>query len=388
VTYPMVVRREAFELLAQGATCAEAGAAVGVSRATVGLWRAEIGGVIRQPMADSGRYLEREDRYEIARLKQAGWSIRDIAEHLGRSPSTVSRELRRNRGDRGGYQPERAHQMALRRRRRPKLGLLQRHPRLKAWVQDKLDQHLSPEQIAGRLPIEFGHDETMRISHETIYQAIYVHPRGELKRQLRAHLRTGRPARRRRNTRQHRGGIIIDPVSIHDRPADIEARLVPGHYEGDLIVGPIGTPAVIATLVERSCGYLRLIHSTDRSAETVTAALIEEVQRGPWSMGSLTWDRGAEMAQHKKFTATTGIQIYFADPHAPWQRGSNENTNGLLREYFPKGVDLARYTPEQVAAAAEQLNDRPRKRLGFRTPNEVMHDILIKDQQTPVATAP
>jgi transposase, IS30 family len=384
----MMVRRDAFALLARGATCAEAAMAVGVSRATVGLWRAEIGGVIRQATADSGRYLSREERYEVARLNEAGCSIRAIAAQLGRRPSTVSRELRRNRGGRGGYQPERAHQMALRRRRRPKLRLLQRHPRLRAWVQDKLDEHYSPEQIAGRLRIEFGHDESMRISHETIYQALYVYPRGELKRQLRAHLRTGREQRRLRNTRQRRGGgAIQDPVSIHDRPAEIETRLVPGHWEGDLIVGPISTPAVIATLVERSCGYVRLIHlPTDRCAEAVTAALTADVQRGPW-VSSITWDRGAEMAQHKTFTNNTKIQIYFADPHAPWQRGSNENTNGLLREYFPKGVDLARYTKEQVAAVAEQLNNRPRKRLGFRTPNEVMRDILINDQQTPVATA-
>jgi IS30 family transposase len=383
----MAVRCEALELVARGCPVTAAAAAVGVSGAVVRLWRAQSVSVICESTADSGRYLSREERCEIARLAEAEWSLRDIAKQLGRSPSTISRELDRNLGERGAYQPERAHQLALRRRRRPKLTLLQRHPRLKAWVQERLDEHFSPEQVAGRLRVEFGDDETMRISHETIYQAIYVHPRGELKRQLRAHLRTGRPTRRRRNSRKHRGGAIIDPVSIHARPAEIEARLVPGHYEGDLIVGPIGSPTVIATLVERSCGYVRLIRSSDRSAETVTAALTEEVQRGPW-VSSLTWDRGAEMAQHKSFTTTTGIQVYFADPHAPWQRGSNENTNGLLREYFPKGVDLARYPTEQVAAVAEQLNNRPRKRLGFRTPNEVMHDILIKDQQTPVATAP
>jgi IS30 family transposase len=385
----MAVRCEALELVARGSTVAAAAATVGVSAAVVRLWRAESVRVSQPSTADSGRYLDREERYEIARLKEAEWSIRDIARKLGRAASTISRELRRNRSGRGDYQPERAQQLALQRRRRPKLALLQRFPRLRAWVQDRLDEHFSPEQVAGRLPVEFGDDETMRISHESIYQALYVYPRGELKRQLRAHLRTGREQRRRRNTRRHRGGgAIQDPVSIHDRPAEIEDRLVPGHYEGDLIVGPIGSPAVIATLVERSCGYLRLIRSSDRSAETVTAALTEQIQRGPWAIRSLTWDRGAEMAQHKSFTTTTGIQVYFADPHAPWQRGSNENTNGLLREYFPKGVDLARYTTEQVAAVAEQLNNRPRKRLDFRTPNEVMHDILIKDQQTPVATAP
>ena len=388
MTYSMAVRCAALELVAQGVTVAAAAAAVGVSGAVVRLWRADSVEVLQRSTAESGRFLSREERHEIARLTESDWSIRDIAERLGRAASTVSRELRRNLGVRDGYQPEQADQMALRRRRRPKPTLLQPHPRLQAWVQAKLNEYLSPEQIAGRLPLEFGDDETMRISHESIYQAIYVHPRGELKRQLRAHLRTGREWRRRRNTRQHRGGAIIDPVSIHDRPGEIEGRLVPGHYEGDLIVGPVGTPAAIATLVERSCGYLRLIHlPVDRSAETLTAALVADVQHGPW-MSSLTWDRGAEMAQHKSLNAQTGIQVYFADPHAPWQRGSNENTNGLLREYFPKGTNLADYSSARVAEVAEQLNNRPRKRLGFRTPNEVMHDILIKDQQTPVATAP
>ncbi|HEX5878510.1 MAG TPA: IS30 family transposase [Actinomycetota bacterium] len=336
MTYSMVVRCEALALVAQGVSCGSAAAAVGVSATTVKQWRADSVGVMERSAAESGRYLSREERYEIARLRDAGWSICSIADRLGRSASTVSRELSRNADGQGGYQPEQADQLALRRRRRPRSTRLQRCPRLRARVQQQLKERLSPEQISGRLRLEFGDDESMRISHESIYQAIYVHPRGELKRELRAHLRTGRDRRRPRNTRRHRGGAIIDPVSIHDRPAEIEGRLVPGHYEGDLIVGPLGAPAVIATLVERSCGYLRLIHlPLDRSAETVTAALIADVEHGPWTTRSITWDRGAELAQHKRFLAQTGIQIYFADPHAPWQRGSNENTNGLLREYFP-----------------------------------------------------
>jgi IS30 family transposase len=385
----MAVRCEALALVAEGASCGSAATAVGVSATTVRQWRADSVGVMERSPAESGRYLSREERYDIARLDEAGWSLRAIGARLGRDPSTVSRELVRNADERGCYQPEQADQLALRRRRRPQPTRLQRCPRLRAWVQQKLDQHQSPEQIAGRLRLEFGDDESMRISHESIYQAIYVHPRGELKRQLRAHLRTGRDRRRARNTRRHRGGAIIDPVSIHDRPAEIEGRLVPGHYEGDLILGPLGSPAAIATLVERSCGYLRLIHlPLDRSAETVTAALVADVQHGPWVTSSITWDRGAELAHHKRFLAQTEIQVYFADPHAPWQRGSNENTNGLLREYFPKGNDLGSYSTAYVAEVAEQLNDRPRKRLGFRTPNEVMHDILIMEQQAPVATTP
>jgi IS30 family transposase len=389
VTHSSEVRRAAFVLLGGGCSARRVGTLLGVSRSQVSQWRLDAGGVIKTELRESPRYLSRGDRYEIARLREHGLGVRVIAKRLGWAASTVSRELRRNDasqdqrcGDRQlrGYQPELAHQRMLARRPRPKRSKLARCPALRIWVQHRLDEHDSPEQVAGRLRLEFGDDESMQISHETIYRAIYLRPRGELTRQLRAHLRTGRDQRRRRATR-HSRGAIVDPVSIHDRPEEIEGRLVPGHYEGDLMVGPTGTTAAIGTLVERSSGHLTLFHlPDDRGAEATVAALTATVRRPQWPVLSLTWDRGSEMARHRTFTNTTGVQVYFADPHAPWQRGSNENTNGLLREFFPKGTDLSQCSSELIQAAEHNLNNRPRKRLGFRTPNEVMAEIMAADQ--------
>ena len=388
MTHSSEVRRAAFVLLGGGCSARQVGALLGVSRSQVSQWRVDAGGVIKNELRGGARYLSREDRYEIARLREHGLGVRAIAKRLGRTASTVSRELRRNDASRDGrrnrlargYQPELAHQLMIARRPRPKRSKLARRPALRAWVQHRLDEHDSPEQVAGRLRLEFGDDESMHISHETIYRAIYLRPRGELTRQLRAHLRTGRDQRRRRTTRQSRGGIV-DPVSIHDRPEEIEGRLVPGHYEGDLIVGPAGTAAAIGTLVERTSGHLTLFHLPDNhGAEATVAALTATVRRPQWPVLSLTWDRGSEMARHRTFTNTTGVQVYFADPHAPWQRGSNENANGLLREFFPKGTDLSQCTSDQIQAAEYNLNNRPRKRLGFRTPNEVMAEIMTTDQ--------
>lgn len=385
----MVVRARVFELLGQQWPLVRVAAVVGVSQQVIKNWRAQAGGVISSEAPGSGRYLRRDERYELARLAEQDLSVRAIAKRLGRSPSTVSRELRRNDasqdrrpGSRGvGYQPERAHQMTLGRRPRPRPSKLARNPALRAWVQDRLDEHDSPEQIAGRLRREFGHDESMQISHEAIYRGVYVYPRGELKRQLRAHLRSGRDSRRRRSTRRHRAGPIKDPVSIHDRPEEVEGRLIPGHCEGDLIVGPAGTTAAIGTLVERSTGYLTLFHLPDnRGAEATLDALTAAIRRPDWPVRSLTWDRGVEMAAHRRFTVSTGIAVYFADPHAPWQRGSNENTNGLLREFFPKGTDLAGCRADQIQAVEDNLNNRPRKRLDFRTPREAMAEMMLQDQ--------
>ena len=347
------------------------------------------------------RYLSRDERYEIARLHDAKVGVREIARRTGRSASTISRELRRPQrapsaagrpaGRRPGYQPEACHQAALRARTRPRASLLAQNPRLRAWVQEQLDDQFSPEQIAGRLRVVFADDEQMRVSHETIYRAIYVQPRGELRRELRAHLRTGRSARRERNTRQPREkrSTIVGAVSIHERPDDVEGRLVPGHHEGDLVVGPAGTTAAIGTLVERTSGHLTAFLLPERhTAEATLAGLTEAVNRTGWPMATLTWDRGTEMARHADFTATTGIQVYFADPHAPWQRGSNENTNGLLREYVPKGRDIATVTSAELQAAVDQLNRRPRKRHGFLTPDEVLTAILTGQQAPGVATTP
>jgi IS30 family transposase len=289
------------------------------------------------------------------------------------------------------YQPEAAHQAALLARARPRESKLTRNRRLRRWVQDRLDERYSPEQIAGRLRVAFPGREEMRISHETIYRAIYVRPRGELRRELRAHLRTGRGIRKRRNARQPREtrGQIVGMVSIHERPEEIEARLVPGDYEGDLLVGPNGTTAAIGTLVERFSGHVTAFQVPAKTTQATIAGLTAAVTRTGWPMKTLTWDRGKEMGGHARFTIDTGIQVYFADPHAPWQRGSNENTNGLLREYFPKGLDLTTVTNDDLQAAVDQLNNRPRKRHGFLTPNEVLAGILAEDQTNPgVATAP
>lgn len=344
-----------------------------------------------QPV-ESGRYLSRDERYEIARLSDAEVGVNEIGRAMSRSGSTISREL--NRGARPpqapgrpatrgtGYQPEAAHQAALKARARPRESRLAQRPELRAWVQDRLDQQYSPEQIAGRLVVEFPDEEVMRISHETIYRAIYVQPRGELRRALRAHLRTGRTGRRRRNTRQpQQAGQILGAVSIKDRPEGVEGRLVPGHYEGDLIVGPVGTTAAVGTLVERTSGHLTAFHlPTERTTAANIAGLTTALTRTGWPMQTLTWDRGKEMAGHADFTIATSIKVYFADPYAPWQRGSNESANGLLREYFPKGTDFAVVTDTDIQAAVERLNNRPRKRHGFLTPNEVLAGILAQDQ--------
>ena len=412
MTYAVEVRREAFGLLAGGMVPALVGAALGVSATTVRGWRAEVGGVIREQAPLSVRYLSREERYEIARLHEGRVAMREIGRRLGRDPATISRELGRalrppgapgrpaGRAAGRAYQPEACHRAALAARVRPKQTKLATNMRLREWVQHRLNEKDSPEQITGRLLKAFGKDPEMNISHETIYRAIYVRPRGELRGQLqretRAHLRTGRSTRQRRNTRQpheissqqHTGpGHIIGAVSIHDRPEEIEARLVPGHYEGDLVVGPGGTRAAIGTLVERTSGHLTSFHIPDRTTITTINALAAALGRTGWPMTTLTWDRGKEMAGHAQFSIDTGIAVYFADPHAPWQRGSNESANGLLRQYFPKGLDLADVTDHDLQAAVTQLNNRPRKRHQFATPNEVLADILAKDQTNPgVAT--
>jgi IS30 family transposase len=402
VTYSVDVRQRVFSLLEQGWTPQRVATEVGVSKMAISRWRAEVGGVKVEPCRGE-RYLSRDERYEIARLHDAGVGVRAIARRTGRSASTISRELRRPQrvpgaagrpaARRPGYQPEACHQAAIRARARPRPSRLAQDPRLREWVQTHLDQRYSPEQIAGRIRVKFPDDEQMRISHESIYRGIYVVPRGELRRELRAHLRTQRSTRKRRNTRQTRepgnSRGIVGAVPIGERPADIETRLVPGHHEGDLVVGPAGTTAAIGTLVERTSGHLTAFLLPERhTAEATLAGLTEAVNRTGWPMQTLTWDRGTEMARHAEFSATTGIQVYFADPHAPWQRGSNENTNGLLREYFPKGRDLATATQAELQAAVDQLNSRPRKRHGFLTPDEVLAAILTGQQTAGVATTP
>jgi transposase, IS30 family len=349
----------------------------------------KMGGVYRPPgVTYCDRYLDREERYELARLRESGLSLRQIAARLGRSPSTVSRELARNAAPRGGgYQPERAHRLAWERQRRPKPSRLSQHPVLRARVQQMLDRRYSPEQISGRLKVLYPDDPAMQVSHETIYQSLYLYPRGELRRELKACLRTGRAVRRRRGRRERRA-TIVGAVPIGHRPPEVEGRLVPGHHEGDLIMGSKASNSAVGTIVERVTGYLTLLPlHAGHDAATVADAIIEHMTvLPPWFTRTLTWDRGTELARHQHVTDATGIQVYFADPHAPWQRGSNENINGLLREYLPKGTDLRPYSPGQLQAIAAELNDRPRKRLGFRTPAEEFAKLLAEDQR--VATTP
>ena len=377
------VVRTVLDLLAEGLRQREVVARSGVSIASVQRIKARVGGVLRPAnTAYCERYLDREERHELARLVETGrHSQAEIGRLMGRSASTISRELSRNRCPRTArYQPELADRLAYERQRRPKPTKLSRQPALKASTQEMLDQHYSPEQVAGRLKREHPEDPSMWISHETIYRAIYVHARGQLQRELKAQLRTRRTQRRRRG-RTPRGGPITDAVSIHDRPAEVETRLIPGHHEGDLVMGTIASQSAIGTIVERTSGYLHLIHLADgHSAEQVAGAVTAQLQAMPAPFGkTLTWDRGREMAQHAKITKATGVQVYFADPYSPYQRGSNENTNGLVREYFPKGTDLSVHTLADLQAVADQLNDRPRKRLEFATPREVMTSLIEQD---------
>jgi IS30 family transposase len=380
--------RLVLDFLASGLNPNRAAAAAGVSIAFAYGLHHKMGGVYRPPgVTYSARYLDREERYELARLRESGLSVRQIAARLGRSPSTVSRELARNADPRaGGYQPERAHRLAWERQRRPKASRLSANPALRRQVQQMLDQRYSPEQAAGRLKVLYPDEAAMQVSHETIYQSIYVYPRGELRRELKACLRTGRAVRRRRGRREIRGQIV-DAVPIGARPPEVEGRLVPGHHEGDLIMGSRASNSAVGTIVERVTGYLTLLPlHAGHDAATVADAIIEHMSvLPPWFAKTLTWDRGKEATQHKRVTAETGIQVYFADPYAPWQRGSNENINGLLREYLPKGTDLRPYTPAQLQAIAAQLNDRPRKRLGYHTPAEEFAKLLEQDR---VATTP
>ena len=375
--------------LAAGLNPNRAAAAAGVSLDFAYRLHHKMGGVYRPPgVTYSARYLDREERYELARLRELGLSLRQIAARMGRSPSTVCRELARNAAPRGGgYQPERAHRMAWDRQRRPKPSRLAQNPVLRGRVQQMLDQRYSPEQASGRLRVDYPGDPAMRVSHETIYQSLYLYPRGALRRELKACLRTGRTTRRRRGRRETRGRIV-DAVPIGQRPAEVEGRLVPGHHEGDLIIGSVASGSAVGTIVERTTGYLTLLPLPGgRGAGTVADAVIEHMSvLPPWFARTLTWDRGVEMAQHKRITAETGIQVYFADPYSPWQRGSNENIYGLLREYLPKSTDLHAWTPAQLQAIAAELNNRPRKRLGFRTPAEEFAKLLADDNR--VATTP
>jgi IS30 family transposase len=316
-----------------------------------------------------------DDRIEIKLGLERGESYQQTAERIGRHKSTVCREVNRN-GGRGAYKPGEADQRAWERARRPKPTKLEQNERLCRRVIADLEKLWSPEEIARRLRHEFGDDETMRVSHETIYKSIYVQGRGALRKELAACLRTGRAQRRPRHMRDRRGRIP-DMVMISERPAEVEDRAVPGHWEGDLIIGADNKSA-IGTLVERATRYVMLLHLPDGyRAEAVRDAMTTTIRTLPdhlWK--SITWDQGREMSQHTRFSVDTGIDIYFCDPHSPWQRGSNENTNGLLRQWFPKGTDLSIHGPDKLLEVAQLLNDRPRKTLGWLKPAEVLAQLI------------
>jgi len=319
--------------------------------------------------------LRLEEREEISRGIAAGRSIRRIAARLGRAPSTVSREVRRH-GGASAYRASQADADAWEMALRPKPCRLAAHPELRWCVAQKLALEWSPEQISGWLKREFPADEGMQVSHETIYRSLFVQTRGVLKKELMAHLRTARQMRQAKGgTRRSGLGQLVDTVSIRERPAEAEDRAVPGHWEGDLLSGAKNTH--MATLVERHSRFAMLIKVPSKDTATVVGALSKHVRKLPVELRrSLTWDRGKEMAEHKTFTVATKVQVYFCDPRSPWQRGSNENTNGLLRQYFPRGTDLSGYSQAHLNRIALRLNQRPRKSLGFETPADKLRAVL------------
>jgi IS30 family transposase len=331
---------------------------------------APTGGIRPPPRQRSRLALTLAEREEISRGLARNQSLRVIAARLGRAPSTISREVNRNGGLRH-YRASRADQAAWDRAQRPKPCKLASEPELSRLVAGKLRAHWSPEQIAGWLKRTYPEHENRQVSHETIYRTLFIQARGALKKELQQHLRSQRAIRRSRHA-SHKGegrGQIPNTVSIRERPATIEDRAVPGHWEGDLLVG--SNHSYIATLVERHTRYVMLAKISGRDTETVINALIKQAHKLPSELyKSLTWDRGKEMTDHQRFTLATDIQVYFCDPQSPWQRGSNENTNGLLRQYFPKGTDLSVHSQAKLNAVARQLNERPRKTLGFETPAE------------------
>jgi IS30 family transposase len=390
------------ELVGRGWSTARAAREVGVNERTARDWRGGVrrsnntrtypNGVVvdsrpatrytaamtsQEPATISDRYLSLQDRLAIADGLIVQQSLSEIAERIGKHKSTVSREVRGHRVD-GVYLPHRAHQVAAQARARPKASKLVLNTALREHVEHGLSRRQSPEQISNRLRKDFAEDESMRVSHETIYQALYFQARGGLKRELQKALRTGRTRRkphRQLDRRQHR--FVDEMVMISDRPADVEDRAIPGHWEGDLIMGE-GNRSAIGTLVERSTRYTMLVHLPNgHDCESVREGLIATIATLPAHLrGSLTWDQGAEMAQHKQFSIAADMAVYFCDPASPWQRGSNENTNGLLRQYFPKSTDLSRHGPEDLEHVAQELNARPRKTLSWDTPAERLRDLL------------
>jgi IS30 family transposase len=336
----------------------------------------QTGGVQRHPPRRAKRCLSMAEREEISRGVAAGEPCRQIAARLGRAPSTVSRELARN-GGRTCYRAQAADAAAFRRAQRPKPAKLALEPRLRAVVEAKLARRWSPQQIAGWLPLAYPQDPVMRVSHETIYLSLFIQSRGALGRELQRCLRTGRAMRYPRGKRLPQGrGQLRDTLHISQRPPEAADRAVPGHWEGDLVLGK--RPSAVGTLVERHSRYVVLFPLPDGfTAEGMRPELTTAILRLPQQLRrSLTWDHGKEMAEHLRFTVDSGVQVYFCDPRSPWQRGSNENTNGLLRQYLPKGADLRQLDQAALDAIAAELNGRPRQTLGFKTPSQALAEAL------------
>jgi IS30 family transposase len=344
------------------------GRALGKDKQVIHFLLARRGGIAPPVRRRSRRALTLAEREDISRGIASGCSMRVIAKGLKRAVSTVSREVARH-GGRPLYRANEADQQAWESALRPKTCLLATHTKLRELVASKLMQDWSPEQISGWLKQSYPDDESLRVSHETIYRTLFLQARGALKQELVRHLRSKRRIRRSRHARKsgHRMGQIVDAVSIRERPAEVEDRAIPGHWEGDLLRGTRNSH--VATLVERHSRFCMLVKVSGRDTATVVAALSRQVRELPATLRrSLTWDRGLEMAQHKSFTMATDVQVYFCDPQSPWQRGSNENTNGLLRQYLPKTADLSCYSQSELDEIALRLNQRPRKTLGFQTP--------------------
>ncbi|WP_355661488.1 IS30 family transposase [Halomonas salifodinae] len=328
------------------------------------------GGIAPQSRSRSSRHLTLSERETIFRGIAAGLSLRRIAKQLDRPVSTVSREVARH-GGRGQYRASTADEAAWEQAKRPKVCHLATVPQLRELVAEKLSLQWSPEQISGWLKLRFPGDRRMQVSHETIYRSLYIQARGVLKKELMQHLRSRRMMRRSKHAESQPRGQIKDAVSIRERPPEAEDRAIPGHWEGDLITGAKNSH--IATLVERHSRFTMLVQVEGKDTTSVIAGLIREAQRLPDALkGSLTWDRGTELAAHKDFTVATDIKVYFCDPQSPWQRGTNENTNRLLRQYYPKGMDLSTFTQQDLDQVAMRLNERPRKTLGYKTPAEVL----------------
>jgi IS30 family transposase len=368
-----------------GENLSQIGKALAVTHGAVRSRLLRSGGIAVPQRARSARVLSLADREEISRGLARRESLRSIARRLGRAPSTISREVNRNANCRGylspgpgGYRAATADAKAWDRARRPKECKLARLPRLRRLVALKLSQNWSPEQIQGWLPLRFPDDDCMRISHETVYRSLFVQSRGVLKRELAQHLRTGRTLRQAgstgKKTDRKRNGIV-DAISIRARPPEVEDRAVPGHWEGDLLSG--SAHSAIVTLVERKSRFTLLAKLDGRDSSTVVAAIKRQLRKLPSELKkSLTWDRGMELARHKDFSIATSVDVYFCDPQSPWQRGTNENTNGLLRQYFPDRTDLTVFSQAELNKVARQLNERPRKTLDFRTPAEIFSNAV------------